>query len=199
MVAIDHGKSTPSAVGLRLGSSSLTAASLLFVANYLFNHTTVLQGQRGTLAYFGSVVLPFGIVVPAVAVGRLASALRAHGRSVGFPLAPRDGMLAMVALGIGVIVASFPIGHRILSDPGGLARVGQLFAALLMTSVAEVLVFVGVFFVVIESAVATVISGRSGRYAVPAAAVVASAFAFGLYHFTYPLIAITNGLLAAPG
>jgi hypothetical protein len=185
MTDIDHGNHTQAAVGLRLSSFSLGAASLVFVANYLFNHAAIAHGFRGTVAYFGSVVLPFGIVLPAMAVGRLASTLHGHGRVVGFPLAARDGLLALAALGFGVFVASFPIGSLVLGDPGGLARVTRLFVALVMTSLAEVLVFVGIFFVLVESIVATTLSDR-GRYVAPGSAILVSAFAFGLYHFTYP-------------
>jgi membrane protease YdiL (CAAX protease family) len=62
----------------------------------------------------------------------------------------------------------------------------HLFIWLLMASISEVLVFIGVVFHITERSVRQFWGGRSGLIAGAVSGIVVSAVAFGLFHLTYP-------------
>jgi hypothetical protein len=160
--------------GLQAAAIALLVVGLLAALNYLANHVVRLPGGR--LGYVLVVTFAAGMVVPTLALGRLA-ALGVLERRLpwrGWPEAGAVGGALLVA----ALIAAFPIGGDVLDAPG---RALHLFVWLSLSSLAEVLVFAGLLHGVVE-----VLAARwlPRWLAIGLAALVASV-TFGVYHLTY--------------
>lgn len=167
---------------------SLLTFPLFFCANYIYNHqhnwlTWLPQGRP---IYFLAILLPFGIILPSAALGWLIRREGDNGRAFGALLSRRDLVMMLVAFAMSILGASFPIGRKVVQSSDGLRNVIHLFIWLLMASIPEVIVFIGVIFHITEGSVRYWWSGRRGLIMGAVAGVVASAVAFGLFHFSYP-------------
>jgi hypothetical protein len=154
---------------------------LAYSANALFNHTAVglgLKSHEG--AYVLGFFLPFGVVLPAVFLGRVTTVGLAPARWLGVQLGWRDLWATAAALAAAALVATAPLAP-VLREPGGMTAVRRLFALLLVASTAEVLIFLGV----LGTAVQLAAGGRS-RWRSGLIALVTSSLAFGFFHLTYP-------------
>ncbi len=165
----------PSLVG------GIGVAALAYAANAWFNHTAMGLAVK---AYEGAYVLgfffPFGVVVPALFLGWIATAGLAPARWLGAALGSRDVAATAAALAAGALLAATPLAP-LFREPGGAWTVHRLFALLLIASTAEVLVFLGALGNAVQLAAGSAARWRSGI-----ATLVASSLAFGFFHLTYP-------------
>jgi hypothetical protein len=164
---------------LRTAVAALLATA--FLVNALFNHTEPGLALKATGRWYLLLFyLPFGIVIPALLLGVMRSPERAG--MVRSPIARRDLIAVPVALVLAVGVTAVPLGPFLAG--GDLLDVHRLFALLLVASLAEVMLFLGV----VGNAVALTLLERGWRRVSSIAlAVVVSSALFGLFHFTYPV------------
>jgi hypothetical protein len=176
---------------------SISVVALLAIAylvNALFNHTEPGLALKDTGRWYLLLFyLPFGIVLPALLLGTLRTG--DHTGVVRPPFGRRDLVGVPIAFVLGVILTAVPLGRLLAVDAGWL-EVHRLFALLLVASLAEVLLFLGVA----GNAVAVALFARGWRR-VPCIglALVVSSVLFGLFHFSYPVpwnTAQTAGFLA---
>jgi len=148
--------------------------------NYAY-HYEVLPSwiSRSAAGYFVAVQLPFGIILPSILLGLRARQPGTYLSGVGVWLSARGMVGAVAALIVGALAVIVALGVQELTNVG-LARLGALFAQLLVASTAEVLVFTGLLF-----GVARGWCRGLGRCEMPVAMLI-SALGFGLFHFTYP-------------
>lgn len=174
--------------GAYLYLASLLTVPLFFCANYIYHHQRLWLPwlPSGRAVYVLAILLPFGILLPGLALGGLSRHAHNNARASGVALGRRDLGLMLLALVIGGLIAVFPIGRKILQDPRGGAQGLHLFIWLLPASLAEGLVFIGVVFHVTERAIRREGWGRLGAGLGLGAGMVISAVAFGLFHFSYP-------------
>jgi membrane protease YdiL (CAAX protease family) len=124
--------------------------------------------------------LPFGIVIPALSIGWLKS-MDTH-RTVSPLSSTRDFIGVPVAAALGTAVALFPLGS-LLSNSEGQQHLHRLFALLLVASLAEVMIFLGM----IGNAVLLCCDAAGlGKLSSRTIVIGVSSVLFGLFHFTYP-------------
>lgn len=154
---------------------------LAYAANAFFNHTApgLAVRQHGN-AYVVGFFIPFGVILPALFLGRVTAVGLAPARWLGARLGGRDVWGSALALMAAAVLAAVPLSP-VLREAGGLAEVHRLFALLLVASTAEVLIFLGVWGNTVQLA-----AGGPGRWRAGLLAVVASSLAFGFFHLTYP-------------
>lgn len=173
------------------------AFPLLFIGNFVFHHRPewVIWLPAGRATYVLAILLPFGVVLPGLALGSLARREGKSLRDFGAALTGRDVLMAAAAFGLGVFCAAFPIGRKVLDDPDGLRKAGHLFVRLFPASMAEALVFCGCLQKAVEAVVEKKLSSCpsclrafvvNDRLRAVVAGIVVSAVAFGLFHFSYP-------------
>ena len=158
----------------------MAVVAAAYVVNAAFNHTAwglalKAYGDAYVLGFF----LPFGVVLPAIYLGRVTVADHAAPRWLGVGLGARDAVAVVLALVVGGLLASGALRSR----PGSLdgPEAHRLFALLLVASIAETLVFLGVLGNAVQLATRGVLIWRAR-----ALAVVVSSLAFGFFHCTYP-------------
>src|SRR4029453_7590928 len=155
--------------------------ALAFAANAIHNHTA-LGGALGHIPGFYPIVffIGIGVVLPALALGRTVRREPPAARPLGVALGWRDAIAVLAALVIGCALAAKPLGP-ILAQPGGMERVGTLFAQLLVASTAEVMLFLGATGIGLGALLRARHDWRFGLLLVAV-----SSLLFGLFHFTYP-------------
>jgi hypothetical protein len=153
-----------------------------FVVNAAFNHTEVgLLLKSSGRWYVFLFYLPFGVLLPALLMGRLANFNEAS------IIGTRVSMSELVGVAIAAVAAAalttFPLAPFV-SDAPGWKSTHRLFALLLVASLAEVMLFLGL----VGNAIVVGLH-RSGfsRTAAKVVAAVSSCVLFGLFHFTYPV------------
>jgi len=174
-------------VDRRLYWLGLLAFPLFFVINYIFNH------HRDWLAwlptdrpiYTLTILLPFGTLLPALVLGWFIRRQDGNRRAFGATLAWRDLLLAVIGLALGLANLYFAVWPTLAQDPNALALGVHLFIWLLVASISEVMVFIGVVFHATETLVRQRWPGRGGRVIGAVSAILVSSMAFGLFHFSY--------------
>ena len=160
--------------------AGLSILVLAFAANTFFNHTARGAGVKAIPGLYPLVFfVGLGTIVPAWLLGTLQAG-GATARLLGLGLDRRDALATLVALVVGIAIASLPLVPLLLSGLDPLQLHG-LFAGLLVASIAEVLLFLGVLAPVVRA-----LLGRGDDWISRAAIVLVSSAAFGLFHFTYP-------------
>jgi hypothetical protein len=156
------------------GLVALAVVPLLFAVNALANHVVPIPGGR--LGYSLVVIFGAGTVLPAVALAWLAARGTAACRlpGAGWSELPR----VLGALAAAALIAAFPIGGDVLEAPG---RALHLLVWLFPSSLAEVLVFLGVLHGVLRAWLGRVLPG----WAAIGIAALAGSVVFGVHHFTY--------------
>ncbi len=163
---------------LRGVGSALAIVAVAYAANAVFNHTAWgLRMKAQADLYVFAFFLPFGVIVPAGYIGWVVNSRQASARWLGARLDWRDAVAAAIALGVGGILAAGALG----SDLGGASEPHRLFALLLVASIAEVLLFLGV----LGNAVQLAMPARWG-WRCTLLTLIVSSLAFGFFHFTYP-------------
>lgn len=167
---------------------SLLAFPLFFLTNYIFNHQRVLLDwlPQGRPTYFFAVLLPFGTILPSLALGWLIRRQNGNTRAFGATLTRRDLLMALIAFAMGLISIYFAVGRKTPLDSTNLGNAIHYFIWLLMASIPEVLVFIGIILHAMEAGVQNLWHGRGGQIAGAISGIVVSAVAFGLFHFSYP-------------
>jgi len=161
--------------------SALAIVAVAYAANSVFNHTAwgLRMKAHGDLYVF-AFFLPFGVIVPAAYIGWAVNLRGASARWLGARVGWRDAVAAVIALVVGSLLAVGALASD-GSDLGGVLVPHRLFALLLVASIAEVLLFLGVLGNAAQLAMPTGHRWRSGLLTL-----VVSSLAFGFYHFTYP-------------
>ena len=161
---------------------------IFFATNDLFrNHRELLAWlPEWRPTYFLAIVLPFGTILPALALGWLIRSHDGDRRRFGATLTPRDLSLGLLGLALGGMMLYFQAWRPLPPEARSLGVLIHDFIWLVFPSIAEALVFIGVVFHVTEIGVRRWWHGRAGRVAGAIAAIVISALAFGLFHFSYP-------------
>jgi membrane protease YdiL (CAAX protease family) len=165
----------------------LLAFPLFFLVNYLYNHQRELLAwlPQGRPTYFLAVLLPFGTLLPCLALAWFVRRLGGAPRAFGTALAWRDLLYAVLAFVFGGVAVYFAVGRSLAQNADALGTVIHLFIWLLIASIPEVLVFNGLIFNAVEAGVRQVLGGRAGQIAGAVGTIVVSAVAFGLFHFSY--------------
>ncbi|MFO1081951.1 MAG: hypothetical protein U1E23_15135 [Reyranellaceae bacterium] len=163
------------------------AAILLtaFAMNVLHNHTALAAGLRGPADPYPIVFfIGVGTVLPALLLARVARRDAPAARALGLAAIRRPawrdagGVLAAVAVAIALTwLPLSPLVHQ----PGGAARLLALFSQLLVASIAEVALFVGMTGVCLRG-----LGGDPDGWRAALLLVALSSLLFGLFHFTYP-------------
>jgi hypothetical protein len=163
-----------------LASAAIGAIMAFSLANYAYHYALLPESIRhSTLGYFLTVQLPFGVVLPSVVLGLRVRKPSTSLSDIGVWLDSRDLIGGLAGLAAGGSMVILAIGTRSITTQG-VARVGVLFAQLLVASVVEVLVFAGLLL-----GLARCWCRRLGRWALVGAIPIAS-LGFGVFHFTYP-------------
>jgi hypothetical protein len=159
-----------------------------FAANYLFNHQRLWLSflPEGRSMYFFTVILPFGVLLPSLTLGWLIREADGEAHLFGATLKYRDVKMMVSAFIAGIIITIIPAGQRILGDFSLIGTSVHLFIWLFMVSLAEVLLFIGVVFNTVLWLALKWLPGRNRILTRTAAAVILSALAYALFHFTYP-------------
>lgn len=160
---------------------------LFFVVNYIFNH------HRDWLAWLPSdrpmytlaILLPFGTLLPTLALGWFIRHQGSNRRAFGATLRWRDLLLAGLGLGLGLVNLYFAVWPTLAQEPNALGLGIHLFIWLLVASISEVMVFIGVVFHATEALVRQAWRGRGSRFIGAVSAVLVSSVAFGFFHFSY--------------
>ena len=157
--------------------AALGVVLLTYGVNYVFNHTDAGNAAAAVPGFYvGLFYLGVGVCLPACFLRRW----KCHPEV--FP-AVRPGLrelswtVAAIALGAGM--AYFPVSEHLQGADG--AHLIPLYFGLLVASTAEVLVFIGVVFNVVERSLAS--HGRAIGWIVAA---IVSCLAFGFFHLSYP-------------
>lgn len=161
---------------------------LFHVVNDLFrNHRELLAWlPEWRPMYFAAIVLPFGTVLPALALGWL---IRSHGgdrRAFGATLGLRDLLLGLLGLVLGGVVIYFQAWRTLPAEQQQLTTVLHYFNWLLFPSIAESLVFIGVVFHVVELWARRLWPWRGAGVVGAVVAIILSSLAFGPFHYSYP-------------
>jgi membrane protease YdiL (CAAX protease family) len=160
--------------------AGLSILVLAFAANTFFNHTARGAGMKAIPGLYAVVFfVGLGTLAPAWLLGKLQVG-GAPARLLGAALDRRDAIALVVALAIGGAIASLSLVPLLLSglDP---RQLHGLFAGLLVASIAEVMLFLGVLAPVVRA-----LLGRGDDWLSRLAIVIVSSAGFGLFHFTYP-------------
>lgn len=157
--------------------AALGLVLLTYGVNHVFNHTgagnyaAAIPGLYVLVVYLG-----VGVCLPALLLRHLQLS------SESFPAVwPSMRELAWIA-GVGAVgagMAYFPLTEYL--QGAHVASLVPLFLGLLVASTAEVLVFIGVVFNVVERSLVT-----RGTIVAWCVAAVSSCLAFGFFHLTYP-------------
>jgi hypothetical protein len=168
--------------------AGLLTLPIFLTANYLFNHQRLWLSflPEGRPMYFFIVILPFGILLPSLTLGWLIREADGEAHLFGATLKYRDLKMMALALAAGTIITIIPVGLRVLGDFSLIGTSIHLFIWLLMVSLAEVLMCVGVVFNVGLWLSFKWFPGRAHRVDRTVIAGVIAAFAYALFHFTYP-------------
>jgi hypothetical protein len=162
-------------------AGGIAIVAVAYSVNAWFNHTAMGVGLKSHGdAYVIGFFLPVGVILPALFLGWVARRGWATPRRLGAQLGWRDVGATAAALIVGAMLAAAPLAP-LLREPSALAEAHRLFAALLVASTAEVLIFLGAF----ANGVQLVAAGM-GRWRSGLLALVASSLAFGFFHLTYP-------------
>lgn len=167
---------------------SLLTLPFFLLSNYLFNHQRLWLSflPEGHPMYFFIVILPFGILLPSLTLGWLIREADGEAHIFGATLKYRDLKMMAVALAAGIVITIVPVGRRILGDLSLIGTSVHLFIWLFMVSLAEVIMFIGVVFNTALWLAFKWFPGRNRLFERTAMAVVLSALAYALFHFTYP-------------
>lgn len=160
---------------------------LFFVVNYIFNH------HRDWLAwlptdrpmYTLAILLPFGTLLPTLVLGWFIRRYDGNRRAFGATWRWRDLLMAVIGLGLGLGNLYLAVWPTLAQDPNALGLGIHLFIWLLVASISEVMVFIGVVFHATEALVRQWWPGRGSRFIGAVSAILVSSVAFGLFHFSY--------------
>ena len=116
--------------------AGLTTLPLLFITNYLFNHGRLLLSflPEGQPMYFFIVILPFGTLLPSLALGWLIREADGEAHVFGATLKLRDLKLMTFSFIAAALIMGFPVGKMIVSKPALLGTAVHLFIWLSMIS-----------------------------------------------------------------
>lgn len=177
----------PTRVDSRIYWLGLLTFPLFFVINYIFNHyrewLAWLPDDRPM--YTLAILLPFGTLLPALVLGWFIRRQDGNRRAFGATLGWRDLPLALIGIGLGLANLYLAVWPTLAQDPQALDLGLHLFIWLLVASISEVMVFIGVVFHATEALVRQRWLGRSGRFIGAVSAILVSSVAFGLFHFSY--------------
>ncbi len=149
------------------------ATAALPLSNYLVNH---IAGSRWRpLLQPLVVVVLAGTVVPTLAIRWLR---QYRWTRDDLPVDGTDAVLLGLSLVVGLALIALALRGALKTE---FPRVFRLFLALFPASLAEVLVFLSILFNWIEGVTTPLVGAQWAS----AAAAIASAALFGLYHFTY--------------
>ncbi len=167
---------------------SLLAFPLFFLVNYLFNHQREFLNwlPQGRPTYFFAVLLPFGTLIPSFALGWLIRSQNGKPNAFGATLTRRDFLMALIAFAVGLVAIYFAVGRKMHLDAANLGNAIHYFIWLLMASIPEVLVFIGIVLHATEAGIKHLWHGRGGQITSTISGIIVSAVAFGLFHFSYP-------------
>jgi MFS family permease len=162
-------------------AGGIAIVAVAYSVNAWFNHTAIGLGVKSLRdAYIIGFFLPVGVILPALFLGWIVKVGWATPRWLGARLGWRDLGATAASLVVGGLLAAAALAP-LLREPSALAEAHRLFAALLVASTAEVLIFLGAFANGVQLAAAGMGRWRSGLLAL-----VASSLAFGFFHLTYP-------------
>jgi len=167
---------------------SLLTFPLFFLTNYLFNHQRHLLAwlPEGRPVYFFAVLLPFGTILPGLALGWLIRCQKGSYRTFGATLTGRDFLTALVSFAIGLIAIYFAVKEKVSFNDEFFGSAIHYFIWLLIASIPEVLVFIGNIYHMTEAFVKNIWSGKGSSVIAAIGGIMVSAIAFGLFHFSYP-------------
>lgn len=167
--------------------AGLMTLPLFFITNYLFNHGRLLLNflPEGRPMYFFTIILPFGTLLPSLALGWLIREADGEAHVFGATLKFRDLKMTLLSLITGALIAGVPVGRMLLNDPALLGIGLHLFIWLFMVSLAEVLLFIGALFHAVEWLMLGWLPGRNRIFTRTGFAVVLTGLIYGLFHFSY--------------
>jgi len=167
---------------------SLLNLPLFFLTNYLFNHQRLWLSflPEGRPMYFFIVILPFGILLPSLTLGWLIREADGEAHIFGATLKYRDLKMMALAYAAGIVITIVPVGRLILGDFALIGTSVHLFIWLLMVSLAEVLMCIGVVFNTALWLSFKWFPGRPYVFDRTVVAAVLAGFAYALFHFSYP-------------
>ena len=151
-----------------------------FAVNAGHNHLVGRSPAGPPMLYPAVFFVGIGTILPALLLGLTVRRDPRSARGLGLVPGRRDLFASLAALLVGGAVAASPL-LPIVANPGGAMRVLELFCQLLVASVAEVALFLGVLAVALRPRRGGHPTWRHGMLLV-----VVSSVAFGLFHFTYP-------------
>jgi hypothetical protein len=166
---------------------SLLNLPLFFITNYLFNHQRLWLSflPEGRPMYFFIVILPFGVLLPSLTLGWLIREADGEAHIFGATLKIHDLKMIALVLAAGVAMTIIPIGRLFLSDLSLIATSFHLFNWLLMASLAEVMLSIGVVFNATLWASFKLFPGRPYVFDRTVVAVVLAGITFAVLHFSY--------------
>ncbi|MSP76134.1 MAG: CPBP family intramembrane metalloprotease [Rhodospirillaceae bacterium] len=176
------------------GTAALAIVVAAFAANAFFNHTTLGIETRAVPGVYPLVFfIGFGVALPPWLMARLARRGPVTARDLGIGAGWRDVIAMAAAFAVASAVAIAPLAP-FLRDPAGASALSALFAQLLVASMAEVTLFLGV----IGPGLRAVLD-RGDDWPTRLVLVAVSSIAFGLFHFTHPAPWNTPALAATVG
>ena len=146
---------------------------VLFLFNFAVHNVQTVADSR--IAYYLIVILGPGILLPLFVLGWLKNR---HGIDPRFGNGRWEPFKLAGALAAGLVIASFPLGRQLAAEP---AHALHVFVWAFMTSIVEVLVFLGIVYNVIHALVSRV----GPRWLAVIIGVLAASALFALYHFSY--------------
>lgn len=161
---------------------------IFHVTNDLFRNHRELLGWLpdwwGT--YTLAIILPFGTILPALALGWLIQRHGGDRQAFGVTLGWRDLLLGLLGLGLGAVTLYFQAWRGLPPEAQQLERVRSFFIWMLFPSIAEALVFIGVVYHVVALWGRRLWPWRGAGVAAALAAILLSSLAFAPFHFSYP-------------
>lgn len=160
------------------------------------NHRTLLAWlPSGWATYFLAIVLPFGTILPALALGWLIQRRGGDRRAFGATLGVRDLLLGGLGFALGATMLYFQAWRGLPPEAQQLRHVASYFIWLLFPSIAESLIFIGVTYHVVALWGRRLWPWRGAGIVAALAAIILSALAFGAFHFSYAAPWNTWGLV----
>lgn len=168
--------------------TSLVTLPLFFLTNYLFNHQRLWLGflPEGRPMYFFTVLLPFGVLLPSLTLGWIIREADGEAHLFGATIKMRDLKMMLFAFIAGIIINIIPVGRLVIKDPYQLLYSVYLSILLFSSSLAEILLHVGVVFNFMQWLMLKKLPGRNRVLLRTMIAIVVSALTFAAFHLSYP-------------
>lgn len=168
--------------------AGLFTLPFFFITNYLFNHQRLLLSflPEGMPMYYFGVILPFGTLLPSLALGWIIREADGEAHLFGATLKVRDFRMMFFTAIAGIILSIIPVGWVVLSNPSELLNGVRLSIWLFMMSLAEVLLCIGAVFHATQWLMLQWLPGRNRIFIRTGIAMLVSAIIFALIHVSYP-------------